>query len=374
MLVCCFSIGYTPPPPSDDDDPQYSMTVLVNPSCDGNVVSATAKGDAYPGAHVSVKDVSTANLLATGETDANGQFVFDGCGMKVDVKVTSEDYDSETVTQELLACAQCGGTPPVCTQDSECAATGACSQGECVSVQCECGKVQNHQCVKYACCQDAQCSSTQSCVNNVCKEKSPEESDGCSSNGDCTQIQYCYKSAAAANTGTCKDVPSGDCGEISNHAFVAYGYECGTETGCPSCQDGYECTNHKCVQGDVTCPAEGVVGATQTCGATENNQPCANCDYVVTDPSGKNSTGTTDQNGSFTLPLGEPGTYKVALLKDGKIVKIIEVRSMPKAGGEDTGKPAAAGGDMMPFILGGVLVLVLVAAAIFFWRGRAAKT
>ncbi|MFH0884295.1 MAG: LPXTG cell wall anchor domain-containing protein [Candidatus Micrarchaeota archaeon] len=303
-----------PPDGGDDDDTQNILQVLVNPSCDGNVVSVTAKGENVSGAHVSVKDVPTANLVDSGDTGDDGQFIFDGCGMKVDVKVASSGYPSETVTLELIDCGQC--SPP-----------------------------------------------------QLPEEEQPPEEGGCSSNLDCSQTQYC--NMPTNNTGSCEDVPAGGCGQISNHSFVAYGYECGTEDGCPSCQEGYECINHKCVQGEVICPTEGIVGDNKTCGATENGQPCANCDYVVTDPSGKNSTGTTDENGTISFPLSLQGTYKVALLKDGLTLKIIEVKAMPKAQSEEPDKPTGASSDIMPIVIG-ISLLLLLALAIFFWRKRAA--
>ncbi|MCI0503769.1 carboxypeptidase-like regulatory domain-containing protein [Candidatus Micrarchaeota archaeon] len=371
VLGFCFSGTFTPQPqPSEDDDPQYSMQVAISPSCDGNAVSVMAKGENLSGAHVSVKDVSNANLVAWGDTGADGTFVFNACGMKVDVKVTSEDYDSQVLTQQLVDCGQCGAPEPECTESGQCAAAAACVDGACEPIPCECGKVENHQCVRYACCSDSQCLSTQSCVDHSCVEKPPAE-EGCSQDGDCTQTQYCAI-PATHNTGSCEDVVDEGCGQILNHTFAAYGYECGTEKGCPSCQAGYECRNHKCVQNNVACPASGVVGASPACDASENGQPCANCDYVVTDPSGQNSTGRTDQNGTFTFPLNLPGTYRVALLKDGQAVKIIEVKSMPKAQGEETEKPTGASSDMTPIIVG-VLLLLLLAGAILFWKSRAAK-
>lgn len=374
LMAFCFSATAQQPQetPTDDDDEKYYMQVLLDSSCEGNAVTVSAEGENVAGAHVSVKDVSTASLVASGDTDGSGQFVFSGCGMKVDVKVTSPDYPSEILTQELIGCGQCGGAQePGCTQDSDCPATAACSGGECVLVECSCGKVSNHECVEYECCADADCPAQKICLDHVCSDKPAEDDGACSSDSDCLPAQYCDK-AAAQNTGSCKDVPDAGCGEVRNHEFVPYGYECGDEAGCPSCQEGYECIAHKCMQNEVTCPAQDVVGASPACDATENGEPCANCDYVVTDPSGKNSTGVTDENGSFTLPLSLPGTYKVALMKDGQAVKIIEVKSMPKAQGGDAGSPTGASSDMMP-IIGGVLLLLLIAAGIFFWRGRAAK-
>jgi len=325
----CFSFNYYPP---DDNDPSDSMTVSVISTCDGNTVSVTGNDGNISGAHVSVKEVPSANPVATGDTDAGGLFVFEGCGKKVDVKVTNPDFFSETVTLELIGCGQCV-PQPACLDDTQCPAEQACAQGECAAVVCQCGAVENHTCVEYECCDDSACPLTQACADN-----------------------------------SCQDVPSGGCGIVANHTFIAY--ECGTE-GCPLCQEGYECIGNKCILSEVACPSSGVVGTTGVCNATENGLPCANCDYVITDPAGRNATGLTDGNGSFSLPLSQQGKYLVALLKDGRAVRIIEITSMPRASG-DTGTPTAASTDLMP-VMFGILLLLLLAAAIYIWRGRAAK-
>ena len=325
-LVRLFS--YYPP---DDNDPADSMTVLVNSTCAGNAVSVTGNGGNVSGAHVSVKEVPSATLVATGDTGADGQFMFEGCGKKVDVKVTSPDFAAETATLELIGCGQCVPQPG-CLNDTQCPAEQACMQGECAAVECQCGTIENHTCVEFACCDDSACPLTQACTGH-----------------------------------SCQDV-GGGCGIVANHTFIAY--ECGTE-GCPLCQEGYECIGNKCILSDVACPSSGVVGTTESCNATENGLPCANCDYVITDPAGKNSSGLTDANGSFSLPLSKQGKYLVALLKDGRAVRIIEINSMPRASG-DTGSPTAASTDMMP-IMFGILLLLLLAVAIFIWRSRAAK-
>ncbi|MEW6035368.1 MAG: right-handed parallel beta-helix repeat-containing protein, partial [Candidatus Micrarchaeota archaeon] len=60
-------------PPGDEDNQQPGLSVGFQPSCDGNVVTVDP-----PEGHVSVKDVQTADLIASGDTDG-GEFEFQGC-------------------------------------------------------------------------------------------------------------------------------------------------------------------------------------------------------------------------------------------------------------------------------------------------------
>lgn len=364
---CSGNYGYQYYCSQDNDEKNPSLDVNIDTSCDGNVVTVTSGGKNVANAHVSVKDISSGDLLASGDTDSSGQLKFSGCGMRVDAKATKSGYLSDIATESLESCNGC--TPPECTQDSDCPSAERCVENECQPVPCECGKVENHQCVAYACCSDSDCGNGQYCSDHVCKDK---ESPECTQDADCDSNEYCDAPVGAAG-GSCKEVQAGACGEVRDHAFFAYGYECGDEEGCPQCQDGYVCVDHLCVQNDVTCPSTGLVGDMKTCGATENGLPCANCDYVVTDPTGKNSTGQTDDSGNFDLPLNQQGTYQVALLKDGKVVKIIEVKAFPQAQPETPEKPSAAGPDLFSLVWVFGLLLLLFVLLVIYWRGRGKK-
>jgi hypothetical protein len=119
----------------------------------------------------------------------------------------------------------------------------------------------------------------------------------------------------------------------------------------------------------VTCPSTGMVGEQKTCSATENGNACPDCDFQVTAPDGSKSSGKTDENGNFGLPLTLEGTYQVALLRNGSVVKVISVQSLQATPGGEEGKPTAAGGDVMSLVWLLLLVLVVVGAVIY-WRRR----
>ncbi len=361
---CQGRYGYHYSCDTGDDGGKPALSVDFESTCEGNVVTVDEGNN---DAHVSVKD-SNNELIASGDT-VNDEFTFSGCDMDgLTVKVTKSGYLPKEMSVDLISCSECG-IPQLggCTQDSDCAMNEKCLDGDCVQVPCPCGQVQNHQCMPYECCADSDCAADETCESNECVKK-PDE--GCKADGECSPMQYCDIPPGAAS-GSCKDV-TGDCGYVENHVFVPYGYECGDEPGCPACSEGFACVDHGCVQNDVSCPTTGIVGDSKTCEAKENGQPCANCDYVVTDPTGKNSTGMTDENGNFDLPLTIEGTYRVALLKDGQVVKVIEVKAFPQAPPEEPEKPVAAGDGLGPMLAIAVLVLLLVLGLIY-WRSRGKK-
>lgn len=352
--------GYQYSCSQEDDDEPRQLDVTFTSSCDGNVVTVSGGGN---DAHVFVKEGT--EIIAAGDTE-DDVFTFDGCDMAdLYIKVTKSGYARKEITgKDTVSCSSCGsqGGTPECTVDDECLSTQRCLSGECVSVPCECGTVQNHQCVEYECCSDLKCGANELCENHVCNPQVPQ----CTVDDDCSALKYCDIPAGAAG-GSCKDVTGGDCGKIENHAFVSYGYECGTEQGCPSCAPGVACIDHKCVQAAVNCPSTGTVGDKKACEAKENGVPCANCDYVITDPSGKESSGKTDEAGNFDLPLTMKGTYSIALLKDGAVVKIIEVQAFPKAQAEET-KPPTVGLDLGALVLVLFLFLIVLIGLIIYWR------
>ncbi|MEW6035082.1 MAG: right-handed parallel beta-helix repeat-containing protein [Candidatus Micrarchaeota archaeon] len=333
----------TPPPegpPSGDQDRRESLDASVDSSCEMNSVEVTSGDTPVSGSLVIVTDRS-GSVLASGSTDGYGRFGFGGCGKNVSLHASKSGYLPASAEGALVSCSQCA--LPECSSDSECDA-GRCSDGKCTAGP---GPVPppGQQCTAPACCvSDSQCADSQACLG-------ANDSAGTS-----------------ASPGSCKALTG--CGHVEGHKLAPY--ECGPEAGCPSCSEGFTCVEHKCVQNDISCPTTGIVGDEKTCAATENGQACANCDFEVTDPSGKKSRGRTDEEGNFNLPLNLEGTYKVALLKDGKVIKTIDVKAFPQAAPEQPEKPPTAGTDAFPLLWLVVLVL-LVMGAIFYWRRRGQK-
>ncbi|HSB46929.1 MAG TPA: hypothetical protein VLD37_02865, partial [Candidatus Bilamarchaeum sp.] len=185
-------------------------------------------------------------------------------------------------------------------------------------------------------------------------------------NADCGSTQFCDVPEGQAG-GTCKDVV-GQCGFASDHSWVQY--DCGPEAGCPSCPSGQECSDHQCVQKDIKCPGEGVVGKDLTCKATENELPCPLCDLLITGPDGKNFTGKTGPDGSFNFPLKLTGIYKVAILdSNGRVIKLTEVRATAGGGPTEGETPTTTGQGPFAY-LWLIILLVLVVLGILYWRRR----
>jgi LPXTG-motif cell wall-anchored protein len=107
------------------------------------------------------------------------------------------------------------------------------------------------------------------------------------------------------------------------------------------------------------------------CSASEDGQACVNCDYEVTGPDGGKSSGKTDDDGNFALPLDAPGTYSVSLLKNGTVIKTILVQSLPLST-PDTGKPTAGGSPDLT-LLWLALLLALIIVGIVLWKRKQAK-
>ncbi|MFN7990889.1 MAG: NosD domain-containing protein [Candidatus Micrarchaeia archaeon] len=344
-------------PPGGGGAPGGEVTPTLSVSFNQSTGVATVTSGGSPVAGATVK----SDGVTVGLTDAAGQITIPGCNDTANLDATKTGYHAASGSFALKSC----GPTPGCVSDSDCAADQKCQGGMCALVQCGCGFIENHQCTAYACCSDSDCGVGQLCADHSCKPK-PQ----CTSDAQCAGTQVCDIPPGSAG-GACKDL-TGKCGQAKDHKFVPYGYECGAEPGCPSCPEGKQCADHKCVGNDLTCPSSGVVGGTTTCRATEGTQSCQLCDYRVTDPLGKTFGGKTDDSGNMELPLNLEGTYKVALLKDGKVIKEIFVQALPKAGGGEGTKPTSTGPDS--FTLLWLLILVIgVIAAIFYWRSRGQK-
>lgn len=307
------------------------LEVALDATCNDNLVTITSGS----------KKIVDANVFVNGDplgskTDSNGQVSFAfACGETVTVKAAKSGYDSQTEDFETVSCNLC--KPP--------------------EVTCSCGVVQNNQCVPYQCCSNAGCGTSQVCTNHACVDK-PE----CTSNADCAGNEKC-------TSGKCEDVV-GKCGYTLNHVWV--NYQCGDSPDCPACPSGSVCTNNKCVQNDVKCPTSGFVGDKKTCSATTDGNACVNCDYKVTDPSGKVANGKTDAKGNFELSLSEKGSYLVSLLKNGGVVKSVTVQVVPKSTPDEPTKPVATDSGLSS-LLWLLLLLIIIVIAVIYLRRRGEK-
>lgn len=364
-----YGYGYGYGYDEDDDKPDHkSLDVSLDSSCDENVVTVTSGGDTVSNADVTVFDLATGLPIASGTTDGDGKFTFSGyptCGKDVRIYANKKGYSPENVHDSLISCNEC---EEGCTSDNDCKDTEQCVDGECEPVPCDCGVVKNHVCDEYDCCSDSDCPEGQVCEDHSCKEEGEEPTPECTEDADCKDKEYCDIPAGQTG-GSCKPV-SGDCGYAEAHVWVQY--ECGDEEGCDECPPRHVCENNVCVESELEGPQTGFVGDEAEFTATRGDEACSNCDVEVTDPTGKKISGKTDADGNFVLPLTLKGTYKVALLKDGQVVQELSLDSMPKAPGEEPGKPTAEEEDLTPlgFLL---LLLLLLLGLVVYWRRRKKK-
>jgi parallel beta-helix repeat protein len=308
----------SPSPPSEpsDDNPDKPLSVSLESGCDSNVVKVTSKGNEVSGAEIKV------NGDIIGMTDSNGEIEFESdCGESLIIRASRGGYISKTLTTSTVACSVCVQEPPPEPEPEP----QPEPEPECAAPSC------------------------------------------CTTDSQCADIEYCSNRDSGSDTGSC--VPVLGCGRISNHA-LAEAYGCSNQTGC-SCPDGFICRGHLCVLRDLSGTREAFVGSNGTFHATEGNFSCALCDIRVTDPAGKVFSGKTDANGDFTLPLTLQGTYKVALLQDGEVVKELDIRALPKAPPAEPEKPTQASDELWPLWL--ILLLVLIVLIIIYWRRKKKK-
>ncbi len=57
---------------------------------------------------------------------------------------------------------------PECLSSSDCPTDETCISNKCVSVECECGYVQDHMCMHYECCFDGDCGPGKECIGHEC--------------------------------------------------------------------------------------------------------------------------------------------------------------------------------------------------------------
>jgi parallel beta-helix repeat protein len=356
-----FAILETYPPDDDDDggpepDP---LSASLESTCEANTVTVTSSGDPVSNAKVVVDVISDILVLYTGD---NGQTSFGSypthCGKTVTIKISESGYDKVSMSGALVDCELC--IPSECTDDTDCPSDQYCMNGECIFIECPCGEVVDHQCMEYECCVDTDCPEGQVCMDNECQEVPPEEE--CETDADCAGNKYC-------EDGNCELV-TGACGYVEEHAWVEY--ECGDEIGCLPCPEGTACVDHACVRASLTGPGEGFIGDSVGLTAKENDEPCADCDVQITDPTGRKLTGKTDASGKVQIPLNTEGLYRITLFKDGVPLASKNVAALARPPFPEEKPLITVIAEMVSqFWL--VLLLILLALLLLYWRARKKK-
>ena len=172
--------------------------------------------------------------------------------------------------------------------------------------------------------------------------------------------------APGAATGRCTDIKG--CGRIENHAIVET-WECGA-AGCPDCAVG-GCVNHKCMEGVVSAPTNAFVGDNPIVHAEADGKACANCEILVTDPTGGRFSIITDEDGNAEIPLKTVGPYTVALTKEDAVLRTVTIKALVRPSIEIPGMPTGVLSEQAVPIV--VLLLLLAAFVIFYLRSRRKK-
>lgn len=319
MLLSSFAFaqyGYGYATSNGGGEEKKRMTLTFESGCDGTVITANGASYALEGVHITVMDVA-GGLLFSGDTDANGQVSFEGCGRDVRVYASRSGYKKADLSGTLVSCEQCEEPEEELPPQEEQPPAEAGPQYEC-------------------------------------------ETDA-----DCDDDEYCAQLAVAAGT-ECREV-AGGCGVVANHAFTAY--ECGAEPGCPSCQQGEVCSGNSCYPAEITGPDNGETGDTVTYTVSLGGAPCDGLEVRVTDPTGAVTTYITDANCQITFPLNGQGQYQVELGDGGKPIASRTLTSTaPLSGGDTEEVPTApegqqggnGGSGMFGMILALLLLLLLV--------------
>jgi len=168
--------------------------------------------------------------------------------------------------------------------------------------------------------------------------------------------------ATTTTPGSCQQV-TGQCGFATNHTFVPYNYQCGSEAGCPSCPTGQMCSDHICVTLGLNCPSTSTVGATVTCQLTENNQSCSNCNASITAPDGSQTNVTSDSKGNVQITTNNAGNYVVSNGQSHAYIATIA----PPTPAQPVSTPVAT---TTPFNWWIWLLLLLIIAIILYYYQR----
>jgi uncharacterized repeat protein (TIGR01451 family) len=337
------------------------LSVAVTSSCNGSVVTVTGDGNAVAGARVVINGISIYY------TDQSGRAYFSGCGGTASVYASADGYLPADVPAQLVACSMCAAQPPPqqlpgCASDAACAADEACTGGACTLVSGTCGYASDHVWVPYECCADSDCGSGQVCANHSCIS-SPSVPE-CTADSQCAGTQACIN-------GNCTSISA--CGVVANHTVVQP-WQCGPSPACHPCAGGASCIGNSCVSGNLTAPAQVSAGSNTTITALINGKICADCELMISPPSGNAFTAATDANGNFVLPASASGTYTIALSKDGVLLSTLTINSL--AGPAPSQQPLSSQNAFMnaaPYCLGLVVLLVILLVLFLLWRRRRKK-
>jgi len=354
-------------PVQEEGGGQVQLKVSESISCaENNQMLVTV--NVTRGAGTAVHDATVYfGALGTNMTNADGVATYlvpCGSTMEVYAAKPSAGYKKSVIDTVVADCSNCPGfcavgayCPPICTTGQELV------NGQCVP-QCTQGLVRlDSRCVQ--CTSDANCQSGYTCdqTTHNCR---PE----CTSDDDCAPEEYCQApvGATVAAGGTCQPVPTGDCGQILNHKWESYKtsdglpYECGDEPGCKQCPQGYECSEHKCVQkpSELCGPDTVFVGDTITMDCLRPGE-----EVTITDPNGKQITATADANGNVFVPAAYGGTYSFSTAGGSTH----DVDAVPKpAPGQPGG--AAPAGEGAPLLIWIVILLALGIGGWLLWKQR----
>jgi len=338
------------------------ITIALNftPGCDQNTVALTAAGSPLSLADVIV--LREGNIIANGSTDSTGKFFFNRTGASVDIYVNKARTaticygvpGAGRFTVDLKSPADCG--KPGCDDATDCPLGQVCTSGSCVTPPPQCTK--NEDCPPPTNCPTGQvCTSV--CINSHC---SREEKPPCTSDVECTDLQYC-------NAGNCTAVVTGACGIIQNHTWVPY--ECCADSDCAS---GQVCQDNKCAviaaaTYDLTGPGTSFIGDNVTFTVYINSQPMANAQLKVTKPDSSFETLTTDSSGNASFKTTKEGTYIVYLLVNDNVVKTTALSATSKTTGTPLTLDFLAGVGLLLVFL--VLLIGVVAFLVnYFFGGR----
>jgi hypothetical protein len=345
--------GGEEPPPGEEEE----LDVSIVPVCGGFVVSVEKDGEPLEDAFVEVYDLTHGQDLSPLYTNGSGEAFYQTCD--IDAEVHAAKGGVEGSEAGFAACGFC----PECAIDDDCPDNEYCLNQQCVPVDCPDGEVVDHAC--YECTDDSDCTEGQSCVDHICEQLYEcdlnDPADPADDNDDCDDDEYCDVPSGQPG-GSCKDV-SCECGLVAGHACTEY--QCCVDS---DCEQGEKCINHGCVSGDLEGPDSGFIGDNSTLNATQSGGVCAFCDLLITDPSGKNTTGKTDANGNFALPLTLEGDYTVTLLKDGVPIKTIVVKALAVTKPPEEKLPTIF--DVLAQNLIWLLILAGILAVLLYWQRR----
>ncbi len=137
----------------------FSVSTLIS---DGNVTLIAVKHKA-PIEALNVKVYnSDGDIVGQGETDENGEASFALTSGSYYAYLQNDKYCKKKVRFGVNT------VPPECAFDSDCADSETCSNGRCISLNCENSYAINHTCVVLGCVKNSDCNSGEVCKEHAC--------------------------------------------------------------------------------------------------------------------------------------------------------------------------------------------------------------